>query len=595
MASPLADVCLNLVESVDDAASLKRWLGERRPGDSIAIDTESSGLSPEKDKLRLVQVGDERTGWAIPWDRWGGVAVEVMESWDGGWDTHNGVFDWRFLARHTGVELPWHRLDDTLTLARIDDPTRLNGLKPLSKMLIDKRAVSMQKSLSDGMAANRWTWGTVPIAFPPYWQYSALDPVLTKHLKNHLAPKVMETAPEAYALERAANRICALMMMKGMMIDVPYVEKSISTFAAKSAEIRAWLKKTHQISSPKSGGQIRRAFEAVGQEILFWTEKNAPQFDREALAFYEKQGQNGAVKQLAQLIRGVRHIEDISGRYLEAFLDVRDSDDIVRCNINVMGARTSRMSVSDPALQQLPRDDKMIRGSFVPRPGYVFISCDLDQVEMRILAHLSKDPGLIAAFLEADAGGADFFTAVARILFRDDGLIKSDPRRQLVKNSSYARAYGSGRDRLAATAGVSIDEISVFENLFDDRFPGMKTLMDTLERQAKADFRSGGRGGVRLEDGRFLPCDKGKEYTTLNYAIQGQAARYMKICLSNLDAAGLTDMLVLPVHDEILLEAPIDQAQDILKVVEDCMTSRGVYSTPLTAGGSILPERWVKL
>lgn len=573
---------------------MMRWVGERRET-PLAFDTESTGLSMSHDSLRLCQFGDLHTGYAIPWERWSGVALEVLNTYEGEFVAHNSVFDLKFLIRHGGWKPPHHRIHDTLTMARLDNPARINGLKQLSNSLIDKRASAGQKALDDAFHTNKWTWATVPIDFPPYWVYSSLDGVLTSHLYQHFQPVIDETCPEAYDLERSANRICLSMMMKGLLLDVPYVEKSIAEFDTKSTEIRAWLKSAHQITSPKSGGQLRRAFERLGQEILFWTEKNAPQFDKEALAFYEKQGQNGAVQQLAQLIRAVRHIEDISGRYLQAFLTGRDADNVLHCNINVMGARTSRMSVSDPALQQLPRDDKMIRGSFIPRPGYVFISCDLDQVEMRILAHLSKDPGLIAAFLEADAGGADFFTAVARILFRDNGLIKSDPRRQLVKNSSYARAYGSGRDRLAATAGVSIDEISVFENLFDERFPGMKTLMDTLERQAKAAFRNGERGGVRLEDGRFLPCDKGKEYTTLNYAIQGQAARYMKICLSNLDAAGLTDMLVLPVHDEILLEAPIEQAQDILKVVEDCMTSRGVYSTPLTAGGSILPERWVKL
>jgi DNA polymerase-1 len=334
--------------------------------------------------------------------------------------------------------------------------------------------------------------------------------------------------------------------------------------------------------------------EALGQDNQFWTDRNAPRFDKDALAYYEKAGENAAVRQLAQYIRAVRHIEDIRDRYSAKFLELRDRHDVVHCNVNVMGARTGRMSVSDPALQQLPRDDKVIRGSFIPRPGHVFISCDLDQVEMRILAHLSRDPGLIEAFREADNGGADFFTAVARVLYRNDTLIKSDPRRQLVKNSSYARAYGGGTEKLAMTAGVSTAEIKVFEDLFDSRFPGMRTLMDTLERDAKNAFRRGDRGGVRLEDGRFLPCDKGKEYTNLNYDIQGTAAIIMKRLLANIDAAGLGDMLVLVVHDEAILEVPIEQADEVLKIVQDCMTDRQNYLVPLTAGGTILTERWQK-
>lgn len=593
MASPLADVSLHLVESIDDAMALKRWLGERHDG-PLAIDTESGGLSPWHHRLRLIQIGDKRTGWAIPWERWGGVALEVMRSWTGDWTAHNGIFDWKFITHHAGFELPWHRLNDTLTRARLDDPTRANGLKPLASNLIDRRAVAGQKALDEGMSANRWTWDTVPIDFPPYWIYGALDPVLTSWLEEHFESRISDQCPEAYALERSANRICTLMMMKGMQLDVPYIEKSIDDFDTKSAEIRNWLKSRHKITSPKSGGQLRRAFEALGQEILFWTDTNAPQFDKDALAFYESRGQNGAVRQLAQLIRAVRHIEDIRDRYSTKFLQLRDADDVLHCNINVMGARTSRMSVSEPALQQLPRDDKMIRGSFVPRPGYVFISCDLDQVEMRLLAHLTRDPGLIQAFRDADEGGIDFFTSVARVLYRNDGLQKSDPRRQLVKNSSYARVYGGGRERLATMAGVTVEEIKVFEDMFDSRFPGMRKIMDRLEGGARQSFQRGEQGGVTLSDGRFLPCDKGKEYAVLNYAIQGEAARYMKMCLSNLDAAGLTDMLVLPIHDEVLLEVPVEQADEVLKIVEACMTDRENYAVPLTAGGVILSERWAK-
>lgn len=594
MTSILADVQLHLVETIDDLFTLKRWLSERRET-PLAFDTESSGLAPRRDKLRLVQFGDLHQGFAIPWEQWGGAALEILNTYEGEFVAHNSIFDIRFLTVHAGWDAPWHRIHDTLTLARLQDPTRQNGLKPLAKRLVDPYSAAGQRELDAGFAANGWDWATVPLDFPPYWLYSALDGVLTSHLYQQIGPRIAQDCPEAYSLERSANRICTSMMLNGLLLDVPYVERSINDFDGKSAQIRSWLKSAHKITSPKSSGQIAKAMEGVGQRILFFTERNAPQFDKDALAFYEKFGENTAVRQLAQYIRAVRHIEDIRDRYSMKFLELRDSDNLISCNINVMGARTGRMSISDPALQQLPRDDKVIRGSFIPRPGHVFISCDLDQVEMRLMAHLSEDEGLIQAFKEADNGGADFFTSVARVLYRDDALAKSDPRRQLVKNSSYARAYGGGTEKLAATAGVSTTEIKVFEDLFDQRFPGMRTLMNRLEGDAKAAFRRGERGGVRLGDGRFLPCDQGKEYANLNYDIQGEAARYMKICLSNIDAAGLTNYLRLPVHDEAILEVPAEDAEDALRTVQNCMTNLHDYRVPLTAGGAILTERWQKV
>lgn len=587
--SPLIDVRLHLVESVCDAIAFKTWLGERREG-PIAVDTETSGLSPYRDKLRLIQFGDLNQGWAIPWEQWGGVALEAFREYDGEWAVHNGPFDWQFLAEHAGVELPWERLDDTLTMARLDDPTRNNGLKPLATKLLDRYAATGQRELDEGMRTRKWTWGTVPIDYPPYWIYGALDPVETAHLRQHFAPRIAATCPEAYSLERAANRICTMMMRKGMLLDVPYIEKSVLDFDIKSIEIREWLKTAHKITGPKSSAQIARAMEKLGQKILFWTDRGAPQFDRDALAVYAEHGENTAVKQLAQYIRAVRHIEDIRDRYSNAFLNLRDANDVLRCNINVMGARTGRMSISNPPLQQLPRDDKVIRGSFVPRPGHVFISCDLDQVEARLAAHFSGDEGLIQAFHDADNGGGDFFCGVASDIFRTR-ITKDDPRRQLTKGVVYGSIYGAGADTMAKTAGVTLADMQPVKTAFDARFPGLKRMSDQIIREA----RQHKRPTTFTALGRPLIADEGREHTQLpNAKIQGTAAEYMKQSLVSMDASGLTDMLVLAIHDEAILEVPVDQARDVLHTVQECMTDRDNFRVPLTAGGKILSERWVK-
>lgn len=592
MTSPLADVSLHLVDSIDEAMALKRWLGERREG-IVALDTESGGLSPWKYDLRMVQFGDRRTGWAVPWERWGGVAQEILRSYEGEWAAHNGVHDWKWLSVHAGYDIPWERLHDTLTLARIDDPSRANGLKPLGSSLIDRRAVAGQKALDEGMTANKWNWATVPINFPPYWIYSALDPVITAHLYDHLAPRVAQTAPEAYDLERAANRICTKMMMKGMLLDIPYIEKAISYYEEVSSQVRDWLKKRHDISSPASSGQIRRAFERLGQEILFWTDTGQPQFTKATLNFYAVEGQNDAVKQLAQLLLAVRKADKFPRDYLHKFLNVRDAGDILRMSINVMGAITSRMSVSEPPLQQLSRDEKMIRGSFIPRPGMVLVSCDLDQIELRMIADACGDKGLISAIQEADATETNVFLVIGREMYGEQ-ITKADPRYTSLKAYVYASAYGAGPDKLAETAGIPAATVRHIEALFNENFPGMKRLSNELLHSAMTMKRRGERPGVRLKSGRFIPLKPGQEYAGLNYATQGPAAEYMKRALVHIDAAGLGDNLLLPIHDEALLEVPEADAEEALKIVESCMTDREGYAVPLTAGGSVLPERWAK-
>lgn len=591
--SPLANVELRLVDSIDEAGALKRWLGERHEG-LLCVDTESGGLSPWRDRLRMVQIGDMHTGWAIPWERWGGVALEVLNAWEGEWGAHNSVYDWKVLSVRGDHELAWDKLHCTLTQARIDDPSRPNGLKPRAAADIDRRAIAGEKALHEGMAANKWTWDTVPWNYPPYWIYSALDPVLTSHLDNMYRPRVMASAPEAYALERAANRICTKMMMKGMLVDVPYVRAAITKFAKTSEEIRAWLKSAHQITSPVSAGEIRRAFERLGQEILFWTDNTGqPQFTKETLGWYWAEGQNAAVRQLAQYILAVRKSDKMPRDYLQKFLDLRDGDDILRMSINVMGAITSRMSISDPPMQQLSRDEKMIRGSFIPRPGHVFISCDLSQIEMRMIADASGDEGLISAILEADATDTNLFLVIGREMY-GERITKVDPRYTALKGFCYARAYGAGHDKLASTAGVPVSQILHIEELFDTRFPGMRTIMTELEQGAGRMRARGERAGVAFPSGRFIPCKPGKDYTALNYRIQGPAAEYMKKALVNIDSCGYGDDLVLPIHDEALLEVPIAQAEEALRVVEECMTDRTSYRVPFTASGEIMAERWHK-
>lgn len=590
--SPLRNVQLRLVESIDDAMDLKRWLGERRET-PIAVDTETGGLDPHRHRLRLVQFGDMNHGWAVPWELWGGVAVEIFNSWDGEWTMHHGCFDWRFIKVHAGVELPWHKVHDTMTMAGIDDPTRPKGLKPLSKLLVDKTATAGEKALKDGMNAQGWTWDTVPFNFAPYWVYGALDPVLTAHIHHQLHPRVVTSAPDSYNLERASNRICSKMMLRGLKLDVPYVEEALAKFQKTSQDVRAWLKSAHGITSPNSGGQLSRALERYGQEIIFYTDRGAPKMDKESLLFYQENSASPAVRQLIKYILAVRHMEKMSGSYLTNFLEMRDGNDIIHPSINVMAARTGRMSVTDPALQTLPRDDKVIRGSFVPRDDNVLVSCDLDQVEMRLISHASEDEGLIQAFYVADNGGDDFFTTIASELF-GERVIKGDPRRQTTKNTMYAKAYGASVRKMAETSGVPYEEVSRVNNLLDLRFPGMAGIMKRLEEEAVEMRRDGGRPGVYLDSGRFLPCEPGLEYKLLNYRTQGAAAEYMKMSLVQLDAAGMGDYLVLPIHDEVLVDLPASEAEDGLKVVQDCMSNLTGYRVPITAEGKIMKERWAK-
>jgi DNA polymerase I-like protein with 3'-5' exonuclease and polymerase domains len=593
--SPLEHVKLHLVDSIDKLWQMKEWAGERRET-PLGFDTETGGLSVEKDKLRLIQLGDLNHGWAVPFEMWGGGALEILSQYEGPLVGHNVPFDTRFIGYHAGWQAPWHKIHDTMTMAHLVNPRfpkgkmMSAGLKQLGDALIDPRASSGQAALSEGMRKQKWTWATVPLTFAPYWIYGALDPVLTCHVWRKLSPEVESSFSEVYDFERAVSRVLTAMMLKGMLIDVPYTEKKIDDIDTFSRDGRKWLSTTFGIDSPMSGLSIARTIESYGQEIIWRTEHGQPQMDKEALRYYGDNAAAPLVRELCTTVLTLRHAEKMRGTYLENLLGLRDKSDCVHASIWSLGARTSRMSVTDPALQTLPRDDLIVRGCFIPRPGCVLISIDASQIESRLAAHFSGDRGLIEAFRAADKGGGDFFCEVATEIFGEK-ITKQDKRRQHTKNTVYGSIYGAGSDKMALTAGVSPAVMAPVKQAFDARFPGLRELQNRILAEA----RQHNPMCVYTPLGRRLLLDDERAYTQgTNALIQGHAAEILKKGLLDLDAAGFGDCLLLPVHDEVILEVPEGNAEDALRQVGKILTNRTDYAVPLTWDGKIMEERWIK-
>lgn len=589
--SPLADVQLKLVETLDDALEFSSWLGERRS--VLAFDTETSGLSHHQDDLRLIQIGDLKTGWAIPWPLWGGLAQEKLNRYAEPTVAHHRKFDYGFLKHRGDIEIPWANGHDTMTLAAIWDPTVPKGLKPLSARLIDKQATAGERLLHEGMKEHGWTWATVPYNFPMYWIYGALDPVLTAHLFEKLHP-VRERSQPVYELELATSRICGEMSHRGIMIDRDYVNDAIKRLTTYATETRTWLKESFNVTSLLSAKQLAAGFAQAGLTITKTTPTGQPKLDKETLeAIVAYEGVPEAARTLAKTVIEARHAEKVIGSYLEKFLELCDADDVVHPQINTMQARTGRMSVTEPALQTLHRDDKIVRGSFIPRPGKAFITCDFSQVEMRLAAAVSGDSGLIAAFYESDNGGRDFYSGIASELFGEN-VDKKDPRRQAVKTMSYAKLYGASVATMARSIGLPMAQVKPIHDAFNDRFPGLENMAKAIYREAAAEKRANGKPATWTSMGRYLPADNGRDFALLNYRLQAEAADALKRSIVACSHGGFDDAMLLPVHDEIIFEVPLEDAEDAKHQIVELMTDRDTYAVPLLCEASILTERWKK-
>ena len=241
----------------------------------------------------------------------------------------------------------------------------------------------------------------------------------------------------------------------------------------------------------------------------------------------------------------------------------------------------------------MPSGDATVRRAFIPKDeDHLIISSDLDQVEFRLTANFSQDQDLINLFNEADRTGGDVFTEIMRQVYQDPTAQKSDNRRKLIKGVVYGKLYGAGVTTMALTAGVADAQMKPVVDAFDTSYPGVRFMAQAIEDAGMRRLRSEGVGYVKTKTGRRLPCDDDRVYSLTNYLIQASAAEIFKQNLVKLDQADLTEYLIVPVHDEIVLNVPREGYQEIMETVKQCMTTTDGWAVPLTAGVDGPFENW---
>lgn len=585
----LENVKLHLVETIDDVIMFNNWFTsiDDQP---IAVDTEGTGLSPERDHVRLVQVGDNVHGWAMDWSRWSGAFVDIMKMFFKHRQSpvimHNAKFDYAFLTK-AGVKLERGRIEDTRVMAHILDPTFSTALKKLAGRHVDPQAAALQDTLGAALSSGSggWTWETVPCDYEPYWTYGALDTVLTRRLSDVIRPQVMSVAPKAFEIENSVAWVAEAMERYGAHVDVQYAVDNSRKFVEYCEQVDRWCKAEYNVK-PGSNAAIVRILTDAGFEFTKATKSGAVSLDGEVLENIDHP--------LAKAVLQRRRLQKLASTYLQFYIENADSDSLIHPSINTLGARTSRMSMNDPNLQNLPRASennpaaRVVRNCIDARPGHTLLFSDFDQIEMRLLATFSRDPGLIAAFLDPE----DFFVTIARNIFNAPDLIKSDPRRQPTKNSMYAKIYGAGIAKQAITAGVSYEQMKFVNDALNAAYPHIEGYSRAVYGEAMRMKSLTGNGYALCPiTGRRHPADPGKEYALVNYLIQGAAATVFKMKLLELDAAGLGQWMVAPVHDEIILDVPNEDVRDVVHTLRQVMNDTEMFAVPITAGISH-GKRW---
>lgn len=591
----LDGVQVHLVDDVETAMECKRWLSTL---DKVAVDTESTGLDKDRDRARIVQFGDAQQAYVVPIDfpGWGGFATELLTKFTGDFVLHNLVYDDAMLYNALGVRLPENRSHDTRLKAHVVSSTGSLALKNLAVKHVDRRAKMFQDQLGEAIgSAGGWTWETVPITYEPYWSYAGMDTILTYQLDDYLDPIVQRDAPRSYELELATAWVCERMERKGVLIDRPYVQALTEKLESHVVAVERWCRKNYGIY-PGSNREVISWFQNQGYKFTKYTERGQIQLDKFVLEELNHP--------LATAVLNRRRSQKMASTYLTHYLNDVDRDGRVHPSINTVGGvgknpfepgggqgvRTGRMSCSNPNLQNVPvrgAISKTIRRSFIAGENSTWLKCDADQIEMRCMAHMAQDQGMIDAFLS----DGDFFVNIARTIFREPDFSKSDPRRQLVKNGGYAKIYGAGTDKFAETAGVSELTAAEFMRNFDGMYPGVPRWTREIEREARRTLEQEGEAYVRSPlTGRKHTADERKLYPLVNYVIQGTAGEILKMKIVEADRAGLGPYMLFPVHDEIDFEVPLDELDVVQKTLIDVVNDDKLLSVPLTWSTELGPN-----
>lgn len=576
------------VEGAGYQPAFSIWLAKQS---AVAIDTETTGLNwASKDfEVRLVQIGNTNEAWVFP-ARLAAEALRAVVGQDTRVYMHNAPFDLLVLnaGRLCNVDVLRERVIDTRILAHLLDPrARMegglgHGLKELSTALISPDAGRLEKELHEvfrsELKAKPTTagWRLIPDNHPTYVQYAGMDPIFTLRLAEILERRVRVAGmSHLIDFEHKVQRLTTQMMLRGIRIDVDYTLGLSATLDERrvAAEAKALELGCENVNSPQ---QVAEALIALGwtPDPKKVTSTGKPVVDKDVLNDLAEQG-----SPLAKAVVEAKRAGKWQTSYVEAMLSNRDEHDRIHPTIRSLAARTARMSVSDPPLQQLPTGDHTIRRCLIAEHDSVIGGVDYKAIEMRVLASLAG----VSKMQEAIHAGEDLHDFTSRLLYGDDF---TPDQRKLAKNTGFGKVYGGGAARLAITSGAPLPVVRKTIAEYDRLFPEVSVYAKQMAALAVS------TGAITTCSGRRLPVDHGREYAAVNYMVQSTSRDVLAQGLLDLDSAGLLQYVLLPVHDEVLFSAPSAIAESIAKEIAGVLRVDDFMGLPLDVDASVYGPSW---
>jgi len=497
---------------------------------------------------------------------------------------HNLKYDMNVLANH-GISLRGCRHDTMLESYVLDSVATRHDLDSLALKYLDKKTIHYEDVAGKG--AKQVTFDKVPVGKAA--EYAAEDAEVTLRLHRALWPKVAEQP----ALEKLYREIempllpvLSRMERNGVAIDTDMLMQQSRELAVHMQRLEEHAHDVagaaFNISSPK---QIQSVlYDKLGLPVLEKTPTGQPSTAESVL-------QDLALDyELPRLILEYRGLSKLKSTYTDRLPEqVSRRTGRVHTSYHQAVAATGRLSSSDPNLQNIPvrtEEGRRIRQAFIAPPGCLLLAADYSQIELRIMAHLSGDQGLLAAF----ARGEDIHKMTAAEVFGVDPAAVTQEQRRTAKVINFGLIYGMSPFGLARQLGIERGLAKAYVDRYFERYPGVKNYMDETRVRARE------QGYVETIFNRrlYLPDINSRnsaqrqyaERTAINAPMQGSAADIIKRAMIVVDNwlldHSINARLIMQVHDELVLEVEeraVDPAREALRRI---MSTAAELSVPLT-------------
>ncbi|NNN20142.1 MAG: DNA polymerase I [Acidimicrobiaceae bacterium] len=382
-------------------------------------------------------------------------------------------------------------------------------------------------------------------------------------------------------IEKPLISVLAKMEARGILVDKEYLSKLQREFASEALELHREIQEisgsSFNVNSTQQLGKV--LFEKLGLQPLKRTKTG---FSTDARSLERLVGLHPIIGKIMRY----REVEKLRSTYGESLISEIAPDGRIHASFSQTVARTGRLSSDHPNLHNIPirtEDGRRFRNAFIAPVGRRLIIADYSQIELRVIAHLSKDPGLLEAF----ANGIDIHRQTASYTFGVPLDEVTSSQRNKAKMVAYGLAYGMEAYGLSQRLGISVPEADEILKAFFAGFPKVSSYMKQTVEKARTD------GFTTTEFGRIRPLPElssrnfrlreAAERQAMNAGIQGLAADIFKIALVKLDEelAELDGNLVLQVHDEVLVECDSASADDISALVKRVLEGAVQLSVPL--------------